>query len=255
MLCPKCGEQVNPQANFCRKCGNSIKLQNHSKEIESRLENAAALGIKDIPGFPYQNLDELIKAKDAGLVTVGAAMDLARRWTTEGLTAPGYVRKFQMVLAWLYLVLPLLLVTYSVITKQYILLLFLLPLLFCLFVLRPIAIRGFGLFKIIIWVGYLLVVLYLLDVTGRWSAFLAMSIVLPWFLNKSIYSYATFVAIDEALKSEERFYELFKYNIIALQDPSSKRMVWGSDFFEKSNSSNDASNERVATPIKTSDKV
>ena len=93
------------------------------------------------------------------------------------------------------------------------------------------TVRVAGFLRLIIIVGYVLVISAVFNIFSNWSLWLGLSIVLPWLINKIMYKSATNTAIKESLISENKFVKLFKYNIVALYFPDGDTL-WGFNCIE-----------------------
>lgn len=189
--------------------------------------------LSQIPNFPYDNFSELKKATARRDVTIGAAMDFARQWLTSGdPAAPKGAKILSSLLMFSYLLLPLALIIYAVMSSQLGLLIWLIPVLLSFLILRPMMVRTAGLLKLIILAGYGLILAALFKLLGDWSLWLGVSIVVPWLVNKIMYKSATNATIKASLTSEKQFVKLFKYNVVALYFPNGD-MLWGHDCIER----------------------
>lgn len=192
--------------------------------------------IEQIPGFPYKSFKEMKVAVEDKEVTVGAAMDFARQWiANEGRGITNFQYWYVTLLSMTYILLPLVLVAYSLITGKFELLWYVLPLILSFLILRPSSIRISLFFSGIIWIGYGLIVCYFLNILPQWSLLLGLSIALPWLINKHIYNFSVHHVVQAGLKSEKVFVEMFKYDVLALQF-SNNKMIWGYQLMKQDNS-------------------
>lgn len=192
---------------------------------------SAIKSISDIPNFPFNSFEQVVKEEKQKNIKIGSAMDTARKWVSEGASAPKKARNIMRFLIGLYILLPISLIVFSLVTKQYLLCLYTIPMFIFLFFLRPATVRLNTIFKLIIWAGYAFIVWYFVNSSHTWALYWGLVIIIPWFLNKIIYRYSTIIVTEEALKSEERFVELFKHNVIALELKSGEHL-WGSDLIK-----------------------
>lgn len=191
--------------------------------------------VSEIPGFPYKSYSQLIQANNKKDISIGAAQDLARQWTMQAKAAPKQKRVTLQLLTGIYILIPLALLIYSLVSFQFISLLLLVPFFLAFFLLNPTTLRVMPLFKVLVVLGLVFVVIGLLDLSEIWSFYLGLSILIPWYVNKRIYKIAVRTAINEGKKTEVKFMELFKYNILAIQYPNGK-MIWFWDLVERDNS-------------------
>ena len=65
MFCPKCGERVKEEANFCVSCGNNLKVKQKinldSPETQSPAQNVNKITESAPPSISEENLEELLK--------------------------------------------------------------------------------------------------------------------------------------------------------------------------------------------------
>ena len=188
--------------------------------------------IKDIPDFPFNSYDEILEAEKNKKIVLGASEDTARQWVSQGSTAPIKSRRYHNLLMRLHMIIYLGIILYIILSQNFILLLYIIPLIISFFFLRPISVRTFSLFKLIVWLGYGLIIWFIISSNSLWALYLGLSILIPWLLNKNLYNYCTKVVLAEAHKSEARFVELFRYNILGLRLEDGS-VALGSDFLSK----------------------
>jgi len=188
--------------------------------------------VSQIPNFPYGSYEELRSASNNNEVKIGAAMDLARQWASEGGGAKAFNRFYLVVLSSAFVVGPMTLTVYALVTSNFSLLIYVVPIFLSFLLLRPMAIRAVPFFKLVTWIGYGIILAYLFGILGQWALLAGMTIVIPWLINRHIYKYSVHLAISAGLRDEDTFVHLFKYNCLALNYPNGQ-MVWGSDLIRK----------------------
>ncbi len=172
--------------------------------------------IAEIPNFPYSSFSELQVNIQENRIKIGAAMDKARGWAMSGM-ASKFTTYLLMSLGFLYFVLPIAVAIYFIIKGEYLNTLYAVVALVSFLMLRPMSMRLGIFFRLIIWVGYGLILINLFNFLGIWSLYLGLSIIIPWQINKLIYSIATNNAISKSQENEMSFVTLFKYGIICIK--------------------------------------
>lgn len=186
--------------------------------------------INEIDGFPFNSFDEMIEKDNTNEIFLGAAMDYARQWVSQGAGVPNKTRRILFALQSLYFLLPVMIIIGSLMVGRYMYAFYAILIFALLMLLRPMALRTLSFLKLIVWGGYLLILAWF--IWGHdWQIVLGLTISVAWWTNKIIYNYSVRAATTFGRSSEENFVYLFKHGVLLIK-MSDGKLLSSMNFFK-----------------------
>lgn len=185
--------------------------------------------LRDIPRFPFHKFEDLQRAELRKEIKVGAAMDYSRQWLVSNDPAvPRRAKVKTYCLMAAHLAFPVGVILYVIQSARPQFLWWLAVAFLAFIILQPAIVRQSGPLRLFLVTSCLAVIFSMLGLIGNWAAWLGVSAVFPWLMNRILYKSATNSVAMAALSDERLFVELFKRSIVAISLPDGKQ-IWAHD--------------------------
>ena len=181
------------------------------------MDDSKRYDVKELDHFPFDSMSELLDSITRRQTTILADRVSAVEVFSRDPRANALLKILSMFLGWTPFIVPIAVIVYTLITGNWLSLISI-PLVFLeITIFNPGRLKLFPLFALMVKLLVVALLLYGVMSGATWITCMTLALIVIWFANKLFFTIAVSQTIKLALKYEEKFCILWKYNAIFLK--------------------------------------